>query len=569
MLLSEALLRPGDHFLTFRVTRLLARGGAAEVYEIEHQGKRFALKVIPGLSLSRAMLARHEQEWRVLEWMVGNANVVAVHDWGTTREGIGWIRMELLHGCTIRERLTRGGPLSVQRTCLYLRQIACALDAAHRKGAVHRDVKPENVFVLDDEITIKILDYGIAKVYGGIETIDGRRRGTPPYMAPEQFRSTTVTPATDVWALGVMAYEMLTGEHPFMGEVTNYDVDDLSNRVLLDPPKPLVDVPQPIAELVMKALQKKPEARYRDGRAFEMAIVEAWQRLEQECATDEEEHEEAVPRVLALPARGAVYRADTLPLPDRRGERRADTMEDAIPPSRSKIRPTDKAHRIAQNDTLELPTAAGDGTHRASIPFVPSVPLRLPIAELPTLPSATRGEAAADADTDTDTDTDADTDTDTDTDTDADTDADTDVRSTLSPPNPAYRTSAGMLLVMMAAQATSMLIGLGAGYLIWGRTLSTHRSDPPIAAAEAYVSATVPAPASVSAIAPAAASAPVSRATPTATAASFPVLPSNPAEAEPVDPKPSMQRSSTARPAPLVSLPPAKPPPVRRRRLIE
>src|SRR5262245_32004464 len=123
MSLPEALLRTGSYFLTFRVIRLLARGGAAEVYEIEHQGKRFALKVLPGLSLSHAMLARYEQEFRVLEWMVGNANVVTVHDWGTTREGMGWIRMELLHGATIRERLLRGGPFSVQRTCLYLRQI--------------------------------------------------------------------------------------------------------------------------------------------------------------------------------------------------------------------------------------------------------------------------------------------------------------------------------------------------------------------------------------------------------------------------------------------------------------
>jgi serine/threonine protein kinase len=180
MVLPQPLLRAGDSFLTFRVIRLLGRGGAAEVHEIEHQGKRFALKVIPGLSLNRTLLERHEQEWRVLEWMVGNANVVAVHDWGTTPEGVGWIRMELLHGRTIRERLTRGGPLSVAKTCLYLRQMASALDAAHRKGAVHRDIKPENVFILNDDITIKILDYGIAKVYGGVETIDGRRRGTPP-----------------------------------------------------------------------------------------------------------------------------------------------------------------------------------------------------------------------------------------------------------------------------------------------------------------------------------------------------------------------------------------------------
>lgn len=96
MLRREAMFRPGDLFLTFLIIRQIGRGGAGEVYEIEHRGQRFALKVIPGAS--RTMLERHEQEWRVLEWMIGHVNVVAVHDADVTPEGIAWIRMELLHG---------------------------------------------------------------------------------------------------------------------------------------------------------------------------------------------------------------------------------------------------------------------------------------------------------------------------------------------------------------------------------------------------------------------------------------------------------------------------------------
>ncbi len=150
-------------------------------------------------------------------------HVVTIHDFGITARGRGFLVMELLEGRTLRVALeeARSGLLP-SRVVHLLRGLCAAVDAAHRRRLVHRDLKPENVFLATVEgvEVAKVLDFGIAKTLQpapgtGRETSAGTVLGTPEYMAPEQLRGEEAGPAWDIWALGVLAFEMLTGRHPF------------------------------------------------------------------------------------------------------------------------------------------------------------------------------------------------------------------------------------------------------------------------------------------------------------------------------------------------------------------
>lgn len=275
-----ALLRPGEMFEGFRIVRFLGRGGVGEVFEIAFQGTRMALKVVRlPQGCNERQLQKLLREGRIQGW-IKHPNVVEVHETGVTRTGLAWIRMELLRGLSMRDVLHAQGTLSIALTVHYLRQVGIALQQCHRLGAVHRDTKPENLFVLTDH-RIKLLDFGIAKLYGTGETHEGGCQGTPPYMAPEQLRGRPVTPATDVYAVGLIAHEMLWGAHPFVEDLSSYDPHALISRQFFERPPLLteVGVPEPLARVVERALSKNPEARQQDGLLFAEDVWAAWERM--------------------------------------------------------------------------------------------------------------------------------------------------------------------------------------------------------------------------------------------------------------------------------------------------
>src|SRR5262245_58390189 len=212
--MTDLILQPGTRFVSFDVDRLIGSGGMGQVFRVTHRGEPFALKVIrAGWADGELLQKILTTEGQVLAWL-NHPYIVKVHDMGIHNK-TAWIRMELLDGMTLREML-HVRPPSIAVACRYLRMIGMALHQAHLYGIIHRDLKPENVFITRAKEIAKLLDFGIVKLSGGVETKDGQRKGTPLYMAPEQIRGGKITAATDVYAMGVLAHEMLDrGKHPF------------------------------------------------------------------------------------------------------------------------------------------------------------------------------------------------------------------------------------------------------------------------------------------------------------------------------------------------------------------
>lgn len=259
-------LRPGETFLRFRIERILGEGGLGVVYAATEGPRTCALKLVKASWLDdEDQRRRLVREGALLE-LIKHPNIVDVHETGITCDGIAWMRMELLRGATLREVLHRRGRLPTAVACSWLRQASHGVYQCHAMGVIHRDLKPENLFVTEDG-TVKVLDLGIAKLYGNPDTLDQQTHGTPLYMAPEQIRAEPVSAATDVYALGLIAYEALAGEHPFKPAGAQYDVRAVYARQLLDAPLSLLErgVEPELSRVVSRALDKEPEARPRDA----------------------------------------------------------------------------------------------------------------------------------------------------------------------------------------------------------------------------------------------------------------------------------------------------------------
>ncbi|MBI5546526.1 MAG: protein kinase [Deltaproteobacteria bacterium] len=256
----------------YRILRQLGQGGMGTVYLAEHVvlGKRFAIKVLrPELSQREDLVKRFQQE-AIAASRIGQENIVDVVDFGRTPEGRLYFAMEALEGECLTDLLRKHGRLPLARAFGVLGQIAKALGAAHSQGIVHRDVKPDNVILVAREggDLAKVLDFGISMVSG--DHPDGERItragtiiGTPEYMSPEQAEGGDIDHRTDVYAWGVLAYEVLTGTLPFCAKSS---VDLLvAHRV--KPPEPLstrcpeAQIPAEVESLVLQALAKSPEDR--------------------------------------------------------------------------------------------------------------------------------------------------------------------------------------------------------------------------------------------------------------------------------------------------------------------
>ncbi|HWW45274.1 MAG TPA: protein kinase, partial [Acidimicrobiia bacterium] len=203
----------------YRLTSPVARGGMATVWDAEDTllARRVAVKILhPELAFDEALRARFRNE-AVAAARLADPGIVATYDTGDD-QGVGYIVMEFVDGPTLRRVLDVEGRLAVIEAVRIGREVASALAAAHREGIVHRDVKPANVLV-PPEGPVKVTDFGIAKAGAGAElTRTGTVVGTARYLAPEQLRGEPVDPRTDLYALGLVMYEMLAGELPFHGD---------------------------------------------------------------------------------------------------------------------------------------------------------------------------------------------------------------------------------------------------------------------------------------------------------------------------------------------------------------
>ncbi|HEU4534313.1 MAG TPA: serine/threonine-protein kinase, partial [Polyangiaceae bacterium] len=300
----------------YRVIRPLGSGGMGDVYEVEHEllGLRRALKVLGRRMTGRNDLAeRLRVEARALAGL-RHPNLVEVHDLGVSSDGRVFYAMELLLGATLRELLGRHGGFKVGQACDVAAQVLDALGAAHARGMVHRDVKPENIFIQRNGV-LKLLDFGVAKaVFGGSPTAPqteaGVAVGTPRYMAPEQAEGKPVDPRTDLYCVGLLLWEMLVGKNPFA------ELDALGAAVatVLHGVPPLEEagfghLPEAVRAAVRKATQRRADDRYADAASFS-AELRAWRRAQNETPPPPS----ALPSPSMRVPPGTVTRLDPIPV---------------------------------------------------------------------------------------------------------------------------------------------------------------------------------------------------------------------------------------------------------------
>jgi serine/threonine-protein kinase len=266
-------LAPGTPVGEFVITRKLGEGGMASVYGAEHPviGKKAAIKVLaPALSSDQSQVERFIQEARAVN-AIGHPNIIDVFAFGTLPDGRAYFVMEWLRGVTLYERLWEKKRLDLDVALDVLDQMCDALEATHEKEIVHRDLKPANVFLVPTRArreAVKLLDFGIAKLAqpdarrgGAPRTLTGQVVGTPEYISPEQARGIAVDGRTDIYALGVISYEMVLGRRPFEADSV---VELLQMQLGVQPPSPRAfwpEVPSPLEDLMLGMLEKDPARR--------------------------------------------------------------------------------------------------------------------------------------------------------------------------------------------------------------------------------------------------------------------------------------------------------------------
>ena len=254
----------------WKILRKIGEGGMGRVFEAEHTeiGRRVAIKILhPVYSRTPEVVARFRMEARAAS-RIGHPNIIEITDSGTTVDGSFYFVMELLEGVDLAERLKKSQRLPVEEVLAIATQVAQALGAAHQINIVHRDLKPENIFLINRDGNpgfVKVLDFGIAKSLEEEKirklTTPGMAMGTPEYMAPEQASGKGSDARSDIYSLGAILYEMLTGRAPIHGDNM---MDILIRKATVDPEDVAVlrpDVPAAVAQLVMRTLSRNPDGR--------------------------------------------------------------------------------------------------------------------------------------------------------------------------------------------------------------------------------------------------------------------------------------------------------------------
>jgi serine/threonine-protein kinase len=345
----------------YEVVDLLGRGAMGCVYRGRHTvlSTNVAIKVLFGnFALNQRLVERFRREAQAIARM-NHPNIVNVVDFRRTPQGLTFLLMELVEGITLERAIEIEGPFTPARTAHISRQIASGLGEAHRTGFVHRDMKPSNVMLTqaDGMEVVKILDFGVVGLIHAATqqklTVAGHIVGTPNYMAPEQARSSAVSPSADLYALGVIMYEMLTAKPPFEG----YAVAEVLLKHINEQPPPLHIGHAGLQRLVMSLLEKAPEKRPTNAAR----VISEIDRLNLEAASTEQI---MVSKVRAL-------------MPRKESDERNIRTEDIAPDDRSRRGqlpspiPTDPAMPLV----IAVPPPPDDV---AATPPDPSLPLSVP-----------------------------------------------------------------------------------------------------------------------------------------------------------------------------------------------
>jgi eukaryotic-like serine/threonine-protein kinase len=404
---NDGELRPGDVVDAYRVVSLIAAGGMGDVYEAVHQptGRKVALKCLKLRHRDKEdARARMKLEAVVLAEL-RHANLVEVYDAGVTEAGAIWIAMERLHGKTLRELLQMSGALSIPDALYYAGEVADGVGAVHDANVIHRDLKPENVFITERQL-VKVLDLGTGKFSGyGLKSTDGARViGTTAYMAPEQIKGMRVDARADIYALGLVVYEMISGRHPLAG-VSGLPraIEQVALLQLQTMPKPLAEVvrgcPPYLAAIVHRAIAKDRDPRHATMHALSAELRAARKRYIAENRLDESSVDlraagEALRQKLGAPPRRTPLPPSPPATPTPAAMSSVDVPFDLAktelqdPPEFMSIRSTPNPVASSREPTLELPMSVvsfAPQTARSSAASMPTRTNPLGVARIPDL----------------------------------------------------------------------------------------------------------------------------------------------------------------------------------------
>jgi len=303
----------------YRVLRKIGGGGMADVYLCEDLtlGRRVAIKVLLERFLDDpTFVERFRREAKAAAGL-NQTNLVSIYDWGEV-DGTYYIVMEYVEGETLKDLIRRRGRLSGNEAVGFSLQLLAAVEFAHRSGIVHRDIKPQNV-MLDQDGTVKVMDFGIARAGDSGMTEVGSILGTAQYLAPEQAKGQQVDERSDLYSVGVVLYEMLTGTVPFKGDSAVTVALKHVNEVPPEPSQLVPGMPYALNQIVLKAMAKDPADRYQNAAEFARDLRSAKVGGPLAAAAFDADGERT--RLMTATGAGATAMLDQAPPSDRRRKR--------------------------------------------------------------------------------------------------------------------------------------------------------------------------------------------------------------------------------------------------------
>ena len=265
----------GELFGDYLLREQLGKGGMAEVYLAERAGELVALKRPLGMLLEEPEFLERFLREAEIGLTLHHPNIIRILERGDVK-GVPYFTMERIEGQTLQARLREQGAFSAREACGVISQVGEALDYAHLKGVVHRDLKPSNIMIQPDGV-VKVMDYGIARArrFGGL-TATGAFLGTPDYVAPETAEGHGTDARSDLYSLGIVFYELLTGQKPFLGDTPFATLRKHVSEAPTPPSAHMPDTPKELEAIVLKLMAKDPKDRY-PGAEELLIELRTWQ----------------------------------------------------------------------------------------------------------------------------------------------------------------------------------------------------------------------------------------------------------------------------------------------------